>query len=106
MRVPIDRDAGKRFLLGQHEIERGTNLSEFGGGEVGLPPHRREAGRHQQRVVLAQWRLQGAGGAAAQSRELWRAIGAWRRRGSRITMSRLGDARPSSRKLRCRCEML
>jgi hypothetical protein len=36
-------------------------LSEFGGGEVGLPPHRREAGRHQQRIVLAQRHVEGDG---------------------------------------------
>ena len=47
----------------------------------------------------------GAKPAAISSELCWRS-GTSRAMASRITMSRLGDARPSSRKLRCRCEML
>ena len=52
--VPVDRDRGEGLLLRQHEIERAADFAEFGRGEVGLPPHRRKAGRDQQRVLLAQ----------------------------------------------------
>jgi hypothetical protein len=57
--MSIDGNARKRFLLSQHVIECGTNLTQLRRGEVGLPPYRRKAGCHQQGVVLAQRYVEG-----------------------------------------------
>ena len=73
---PVDRDGGEGLLLRQHVIERAADLAKVGRGEVGLSPHRSKAGGYQQGIVLAQRHV--------------------KRRASRITMSRLGDARPNS----------
>ena len=83
--VAVDRHGRKRLLLRQHEIERASHLAQFGSGKVGLPPDRRKARRDQQRIVLAQRHIE---------------------RGRKPHHhSRLGDARPNSRKLRWRCEI-
>ena len=57
--VPVDRDGGKRLLLGQHVVERLSNFAKFGRGKVGLAPDRGKAGSRQQRIVLAQRHVEG-----------------------------------------------
>ncbi len=59
--VPVDRHRREWLLLRQHVVERAADFAEFGRGEVGLPPHRRKAGRDQQRVLLAQRHVEGGG---------------------------------------------
>ena len=51
--MTVHGDGGKRLLLGHHEIERGADSGELGGGEIGFSPHRREPRGEQQRIVLS-----------------------------------------------------
>ena len=52
--MAIDRDGGIGLLLGEDVVDRLAHLGELRRIEIGLAPHRREARRDQQRIVLAQ----------------------------------------------------
>jgi hypothetical protein len=52
--APVDHEGRIRLLLRQHVVERAHHLRKLGRGERAFPPHRRETGGQQQRVLLAQ----------------------------------------------------
>lgn len=59
--MPVHDKSWKWLLLGEHEAQRPVYLVELRRPERGFPMDRREAGRRQQNVLVAQGHVEHAG---------------------------------------------